>query len=154
MKTFVPDDFSVPTILETQSFRLRPLMISDVVKDYDAVMTSVEHLHKQIPPEVFAAVWPSLTMTIEDDLADLGWHQVEFKNRTSFTYTVMNLEETLCLGCVYIFPPRFTDADAEVFLWVRKSELDRGLDEVLFSAVKQWIKSVWPFENVGFPFRE
>ncbi len=154
MKTFVPDYFSVPTVLETTSFRLRPLGIRDVVKDYDAVMTSVEHLQKHIPPEVFHGVWPSPTMTMDDDLADLGWHQVEFKNRTSFTYTVMNLAETQCLGCVYIFPPRFTDADAEVFLWVRKSEFDRGLDSILFETVKLWMKSAWPFKKVAFPFRK
>lgn len=154
MSPFVPDEFTVPTRLEGEGFHLRPLVVGDVVKDYDAVMTSVEHLHKHIPPDVFHAVWPSPDMTIEDDLADLGWHQVEFKNRTSFTYTVMNSDESQCLGCVYIFPARFTDADAEVFLWVRKTAFDRGLDEVLFDAVKQWLKDHWPFKHVSFPFRK
>jgi 2-isopropylmalate synthase len=42
--TFLPDDFHVPTLLETVRFRLRPITIHDVVKDYDAVMTSAEHL--------------------------------------------------------------------------------------------------------------
>ena len=154
MKPFVPEGFTAPTRLDAHAFHLRPLVISDVVKDYDAVMTSVEHLHKQIPADVFHEVWLSPSMTIEDDLADLGWHQVEFRNRTSFTYTVMNSDESQCLGCVYVLPPRFTDADAEVFLWVRKSEFDRGLDRIVFDAVRQWMKDAWPFKNVGFPFRK
>lgn len=153
-KKLVPEKFDVPKKLESASFLLRPLMMSDVNKDFDAVMSSIEHLHQQIPFQVFDALWPSPTMTLEEDLADLGWHQVEFKNRSSFTYTVMNLEETQCLGCVYIFPPRFTDADAEIFLWVRKSEYDRGLDSELFETVKQWIANKWPFKTVAYPFRK
>jgi hypothetical protein len=37
---FIPDDFDIPTGLETPDYRVRPLLISDVVKDYDAVMSS------------------------------------------------------------------------------------------------------------------
>ncbi|MGH2532466.1 MAG: hypothetical protein ACRDJW_09180 [Thermomicrobiales bacterium] len=43
MKRFVPRDFTVPTLVETERFRIRPITIHDVVKDYDAVMTSQEH---------------------------------------------------------------------------------------------------------------
>ncbi len=154
MKPIVPDNFVVPTTLKTESFKLRPLGIRDVEKDYEAVMSSVEHLQAHISPEVFGHVWPSPTMTKDDDLADLGWHQVEFQMRSSFTYTVLSLDEQLCLGCVYILPPRFTDAEAEVFLWVRKSAYDEGLDTVLFQAIKTWLKSTWPFQKVAFPGRE
>jgi hypothetical protein len=41
---FVPADFILSQRLETNELRLRMLTINDVVKDYDAVMTSVEHL--------------------------------------------------------------------------------------------------------------
>ena len=40
----VPDGFSIPSSLVTEEFRLRMLTVNDVVKDYDAVMSSVEHL--------------------------------------------------------------------------------------------------------------
>lgn len=137
----VPDDFTVPVLLETDRFRLRPLVISDVVKDYDAMMSRVE---------------PDLTLTIEQNLADLGWHQVEFSRRTSFTFTVMNFDESQCLGCVYIYPPRESEAgfDARVHFWVRKSEWERGLDPILFSTVKQWIAEQWPWKQVTFPGRD
>jgi hypothetical protein len=36
---FLAKDFEVPAILETDRFRLRMLTVSDVVKDFDAVMT-------------------------------------------------------------------------------------------------------------------
>ena len=41
-----------------------------------------------------------------------------------------------------------------MYLWVRQSEFEKGLDPVLFQAVKQWIANDWPFENVAFPGRE
>ena len=50
---FVPAAFIAPG-LETKEFRLRTLTVNDVVKDYDAVMTSVDHL-KTIWP---GSGWP------------------------------------------------------------------------------------------------
>jgi hypothetical protein len=44
MTPFAPKDFEIPAGFETPDFRVRMLRISDVVKDCDAVMTSVERL--------------------------------------------------------------------------------------------------------------
>lgn len=40
---FVPREYGVPESLEVDEFRLRMLTVNDVVKDYDAVMSSVDH---------------------------------------------------------------------------------------------------------------
>jgi hypothetical protein len=148
---FVPEDFSVPEKLETAEFRLRMLTVNDVVKDYDAVMTSVDHLRGVFGPH---STWPRSDLTLEQDLIDLGWHQKEFQRRSSFAYTVMSLDESRCLGCVYIVPTDKRGFDAEVYLWVRKSELDRGLDAALLKAVKMWVAEKWPFEKVFYPGRD
>jgi hypothetical protein len=71
---FVPTDFDVPDLLETGRFKIRPLTIHDVVKDYDAVMTSREHLWEQFGQ---AWGWPSEELTLEQDLIDLASHQKE-----------------------------------------------------------------------------
>ena len=146
---FVEEDFIVPDVLETDEFRLRMLTVNDVVKDYNAVMSSVDHLRKVWP----GSGWPD-GLTIEQDLIDLGWHQREFMSRSSFAYSVVTLDETKVVGCVYIDPTRKRGYDAEVFLWVRKSELERGLDSTLYESVKSWLDSDWPFENPGMPGRE
>lgn len=127
-KKFIPTDFKIPEVLETDRFRLRMLTVNDVVKDYDAVMTSIEHLQKTKP---FGPnhKWPTKDLTFEQNLIDLGWHQKEFQNRTSFAYTVMNLDETECLGCMYIYPSSNPKYDAMVIMWVRQSELANGLLE-------------------------
>ncbi|MFH1849619.1 MAG: GNAT family N-acetyltransferase [archaeon] len=151
-KKFIPDDFEVPESLETDKFRLRMLTINDVKLDYDAVMTSFGHLQKTRPFGP-GRRWPTKDLTEEQDLIDLGWSQKEFQKRSSFAFTVMNLDETECLGCVYICPSGNPDYDAMVVMWVRQSEVAKGSDEILFSSVKKWIKE-WPFERVAYPGRD
>ena len=146
---FVADDFDVPEVLETSEFRLRMLTIHDLVKDYDAVMSSAEHL-KAVWPD---SGWPE-GLTLEDDLIDLGWHQKEFQNRSSFAYTMVTPDESMVMGCVYINPTEVKGYDAEVYLWVRTSELQGGLDARLFASVKRWLADEWPFESPAFPGRE
>ena len=148
---FVPDDFKVPEVLETDRLRLRMLTVNDVIKDYEAVMTSVDHLKGVFGPD---SKWPSRDLILEQDLIDLGWHQKEFQKRTSFAYTVFSLDEKRCLGCVYLFPSSNSKYDAMILLWVRQSELNNGLDDHLVATVKKWVKEKWPFKNPGYPGRE
>ncbi len=146
-RRLVPDDFDVPVGLETDLYRLRMLSINDVVKDYDAVMSSIDHLKGVLDPD---SVWPE-GLTLEQDLIDLGWHQKEFQKRSSFAYTTMSLDEECCLGCVYIYPSE--TADADVFVWVRKEEFE-ALDADLLKRVRRWIAEEWPFDTVRYPGRE
>ena len=146
---FIHSGFSVPDQLETEEFRLRMLTVNDVVKDYDAIMSSADEL-KNIWPD---SGWPE-GLTLEEDLVDLGWHQREFLDRSSFAYTVVNLEETKVLGCVYINPTRKQGYDAEVYFWARDTKLGTGLDSRLYNALKLWLDSAWPFEKVAYPGRE
>ena len=145
----VAEDFSVPTSLETTRLRLRPLSISDVVKDYDAVMTSEDRLRTIFNP---GGEWPH-GLTLEQDIIELGWHQTEFQLRTSFTYTVVSLDESSVLGCMYIYPASHPQFDAQVTMWVRQSEAETGLDDHLFETVQDWIDRHWPFERPGYPGR-
>jgi RimJ/RimL family protein N-acetyltransferase len=146
---FVPADFDVPPMLETERFRLRMLSVDDVELDYEAVIESRELLHA-----MYGGPWPREGFTLEENLRDLERHQQEFLDRKAFAYTVVSLDESRVLGCLYINPARGTDADAEVRMWVRQSEYDKGLDAVLFQAVRDWLASAWPFASVAYPGRE
>lgn len=144
---FIPETFVVPPMLETDEFRLRMLTVNDVVKDYDAVMSSVEHCKT-----IWGGRWPE-GLTLEQNLVDLGWHQKEFQTRRSFAYTVVRPDESRVLGCVYIEPTRKRGYDAEVYLWARQSELTTGLEDRLYAAVREWLATLWPFRSVAFPGR-
>ena len=151
MKTsFVPDNFEIPLILETEKFRLRMLSVDDVEKDYEAVIESRDLLHK-----MFGGPSPREGFTVEENLKDLQRHQQEFLNRERFAYTVVSLDESKVLGCLYINPPEErTDNKPYAMMWVRQTEYDKGLDDILFQTVKKWIKDDWPFDEMIFPKRE
>ena len=146
---FVPPEFSVPTGLVAEAFTLRMLSIDDVEKDFEAVTSSAAHLSKVWPD----TGWPH-GLTIRQNLIDLGWHEKEFQNRRSFAYTVVTLDESCVLGCVYFYPTDKVDFDVEVFLWVRESELATDLDGELYEAVRSWLKTDWPFDHPAYPGRE
>jgi RimJ/RimL family protein N-acetyltransferase len=148
-KPLVPADFDVPRVLETGRLRLRPLLASDAVKDYDAVMTSAERLKTVFRP----GPWPD-GLTLEQNLKELAWHEIEFQERRSFAYTVVSLDESRVLGCLYFYPTRRGGHDVEVSCWVRASEAETGLDPHLFETVRRWLGEAWPFENPAFPGRE
>ena len=145
----VPDDFQVPLVLETERMRLRPLTMADAERDYAAVMSS-EHRLKTVFRE--NGDWPT-GLTLDQNVMELGWHQTEFELRTSFAYTVVSLDESQVLGCMYIYPTSRGNYDVEVTMWVRESEADTGLDGHLFDTVSNWISSIWPFKNVAYPGR-
>lgn len=146
----VPIHFNVPDLVETPHFRLRMLTVNDLDQDYEAVLSSTERLSTVFGEN---SDWPG-NLTLEQELIDLGWHQKEFQMRTSFAYTVVNPDQSLCLGCVYIFPSPKVTFDATVFLWVRDSVYNHGLDEVLYRFVKNWIEETWPFKAVAYPGRD
>lgn len=145
---FVPADFEAPKALETEHYRLRTLTVGDVVKDYDAVISSEKHIQESVWP---GSNWPT-GLTLEQNLIDLGWHQKEFQRNRSFAYTVIDPGETRVLGCVYIYPTRKAGFDAEVYLWTRPPEQTSVIDEdSLRGVVRQWLEDDWPFENAVFP---
>lgn len=153
IEKFVPEDFVIPEKLETDKLRLRMLTVDDVVKDYEAVMTSIEHLRSLCDP-YSGSLWPEESMTIEEDLRDLERHQREFLERKAFAYTVMSPDESVCLGCMYIDPSHVKEYDAEVYLWARQSVFEKGFEDYLYQVVREWIEADWPFTRVAYPGRE
>ena len=144
---FVPTEFDIPSILETKNYRLRMLTVHDLVKDFDAVISSSVKLREVWP----ASDWP-LGLTLEENLVDLGWHQREFTTRRSFAFTVVTLDETRVLGCVYINPTRKKNYDAEIYLWTRTAEKETDpTDEQLLTTVENWVAQDWPFVSPTFP---
>lgn len=142
---FLPRDFQVPAVVETARFRMRSITIHDAFKDYDAVMSSREHLWAR-----FGAIWgwPPADLTIEQNIVDLGWHQKEFQLASSFDYAVMSPDESRLLGCVYVDPPHEDGTDADIWFWARQSELASGLEAELEAFLRPWLARNWPFRIV------
>jgi hypothetical protein len=130
---------------------IRPLTIHDVLKDYEAVMSSIGHLRRMFGEQWN---WPSPNLSIEQNFIDLGWHQKEFQTRSSFAYTIMTVDESKCLGCVYVYPSKIAQKVLEVHFWVRESEYLRGFDDHVFKVLQDWFHSEWLSFEVIYPDRE
>ena len=161
---FYPNDAHVPDGLKTDEWVIRPLRVSDVELDYDAVISSRAELWLRS-----GGAWPREGFTLEENLTDLEQHEQEHDDRVAFTYTVMNPTETVCLGCLYLTPlaqmlervggstSQVNDVgehDAVVTFWVRQSRLSDNLDARLLPALLAWFKTEWVFTRTVFLARK
>jgi hypothetical protein len=142
---FVPRDFDVPRRLEAPQFALEPLGPEHNDQDYDAWTSSREHIHAT--PGWEDSSWPR-EMTLDENRADLQRHADDFRNRTGFTYTVLDPASRDVIGCVYIYPRPDGNYDARTLSWVRESHAE--LDGPLWREVSEWLASTWPFSNVEY----
>ncbi len=145
---FVPPEFVVPRALATEHFRLEPLGPQHNEPDYAAWTSSVEHIHAT--PGWETSSWPD-DRSLADNLRDLERHAGDFENRTGFTYTVLDPATGDAIGCVYIYPDKSEQHDAQVLSWVRASRAE--LDAELWRAVSAWLADDWPFERVAYAAR-
>jgi len=145
-RAFVPDDFTVPRELIAPPFRLEPLGPQHNGADYAAWTSSIEHI--RATPGFAGRDWPDPRMSPEDNLADLVRHADDFARRAGFTYTVIEIASGEIIGCVYIYPARDEDHDADVRSWVRADRA--SLDKALYDAVGTWLSAAWPFQPVNY----
>jgi hypothetical protein len=52
------------------------------------------------------------------------------------------------IGCAYINPSE--THDARVWMWVRKSAWDNGLDPVIEASLREWVSRYWPFQRIDW----
>jgi RimJ/RimL family protein N-acetyltransferase len=145
----VPNDFQVPRGLRTLQFVLEPLGPEHNDADYAAWTSSLEHI--RATPGWEDSRWPR-ELTSDENRADLQRHADDFRDRTGFTYTVLDPASGDVIGCVYAYPPREGAADAHVHSWVRASHAE--LDVPLWRTVSEWLASDWPFRSVDYARRD
>jgi hypothetical protein len=144
---FVPDSFTVPTRFEGDGFHLEPLGPQHNERDHEAWMSSIDHIRST--PGLEDRDWPS-PMSLEQNLGDLEGHARDFRDRTGFTYSILDGDEVI--GCVYIYPPRTEGDDAAVRSWVRASRPE--MDARVWRSLSAWLTSEWPFERLDYAARD
>ena len=144
----VPPDFEVPLGLEAADFVLEPLGPRHNDSDYEAWTSSLEHI--LATPGFPWGTWPH-EMSSDENRADLETHAEDFRLRKGFTYTVLDPESRDVIGCVYVYPVRDSDDDAQARSWVRASRAE--LDVPLWRTVSDWLAVDWPFASVQYAER-
>jgi len=141
--TWLPRDFNHPLHVDVPGgYHLRPIRGTDAPIDYPTVMGSRERLWS-----IFGEAWgwPGAGITYEANLADLERHAAEADAHESFNYVLLNDDETVELGCVYIDPPEKAGADAEISWWVVDDAVGGAVERAVDALVPRWIADDWPF---------
>ena len=147
---FVAPGFAVPTRVEMPAFKVIPLGPALVKIDFDAYMSSVEHLQKTFTR---SPDWPRAGITDAEAMKDMETEAARFQARTSFAYSVLTPDGKRERGCIYVSPSSVPGYDAQVLIWVTKAEYDAGFDAELYVWTRQWVKTAWPFKQVAYPGR-
>lgn len=144
----VPADFQVPTLIAAKGFKLVPLGPDLVKIDYDAYMSSIEHLQQTFTR---STAWPHPGITDAEAMVDMQTEQGRFAQRKSFAYGVLTPDGKRERGSVYVQPSPVAGYDAVVRMWVTKADYDAGFEAELYAWVVQWIARDWPFAKVAYP---
>lgn len=149
---WLPSDFQHPTrVAVTPAHHLRPIRAADVDLDLPAVTGSRDRLFS-IYGEAWS--WPPVAMTREQDEADLAHHEREIEQHLSFNYALVNDDESVLLGCVYLDPATRVGHDAEVSWWVVDEQVGTELEAALDTFVPAWVRERWPFTAPAYPGRD
>jgi hypothetical protein len=148
--SFIPGDFDAPTLVDAGGFKLVPLGPDLVDVDFEAYMSSIEHLQRTFSR---STSWPREDISAADAMRDMETEQARFQNRQSFAYAVLTPDGSRERGSVYVSPSPSEAYDAVVRMWVTKADYDAGFDAELYEWVTNWVQTDWPFQNVAYPGR-
>jgi hypothetical protein len=147
---FVPADFDPPRELVLPAMHLVPLGVEHNESDHAAWTSSIAHI--RATPGFESAEWPPIGgMSLDANGGDLKEHARDFVERTGFTFTVLRPGTNEVIGCVYIYPAKNDEHDAQVRSWVRADVAE--LDARLHASVSTWLADRWPFDRVLYADR-
>ena len=104
--------------------------------------------------------WPTEPVTEEFNFVDLVWHELEFREGTSFTYAVYDVDGGY-LGCCYLYPMGGRTELSEERLDPRRrrqlvgdsGRLRGGYYEKLYRALRHWLAEDSPSARRTTPTR-
>jgi hypothetical protein len=157
-KLRLPPGFHAPEELTYEDIVATAITRAHLRDDVRGINASIALIH-----ETRGGRWPTEPVTEEFNFVDLVWHELEFREGTSFTYAVYDAGGRY-LGCCYLYPmggrTELTDAllahDVDVSWWVTPEGYERGYYEKLYRALQTWLAEQFPFEapyysNVRLP---
>jgi hypothetical protein len=147
-KIQLPPGFSAPARLTYEDIEARAISRADLHDDVRGINASIALIQ-----ETRGGGWPTEPVTEEFNYVDLVWHELEFRDGTSFAYAVYDADGGY-LGCCYLYPMgRRTELsaglmkhDVDVSWWVTPDAYEAGYYEKLHRALRHWVSEEFPFD--------
>ena len=100
----------------------------------------------------------------EENLKELSRHEDDHNKKLEFAFTILDLDETECYGCIYIKPLvpflkfaffndrifehlQFEQTDPGTSFWITPTGWKMNLYEKLIEELPKWFEREWPFES-------
>jgi hypothetical protein len=147
-KLQLPPGHTVPTELTYEDLLIRAITRADLDDDVRGINASMELIRR-----TRGGRWPTEPVTAEGNFVDLVWHELEFRDATSFTYVVRHGDGGY-VGCAYLYPlgrrgplsEALLAYDVDVSWWVTPDAHERGYYHKLYRALRHWLADIFPFE--------
>ncbi len=156
-KLVTPAGFAAPARLTHDDIEARALTRADLADDVRGINASLELIRRT---RGGGGGWPEEPVTEEYNFVDAVWHELEFRDGTSFTYAVYGPDGYL--GCAYLYPmgrrtqltPELMGYDVDVSFWVTPDGYERGYYEKLHAGLQRWLADEFPFWRPYWSNRE
>lgn len=149
MTSFYPIDKAVPDVLTFNGIKIRQLKATDNELDYKAVIES------GFRPEGFPK---------EENLQQISRHEQDHDKKIEFAFTILDIEETICYGCIFIKPivpflkfAFFNDRlfehwdleenDPGVSFWITPAGWKLNLYDKILKELPRWFEEEWPYKK-------
>jgi hypothetical protein len=144
----LPPGFTAPRQLIYEDLVARAITRSDLHDDVRGINASIELIQR-----TRGGGWPDEPVSDEFNFVDLVWHELEFRDGTSFTYVVRDVDGGY-LGCCYLYPmgrrttlsEELLHYDVDISWWVTPSSYAQGDYDKLYRGLRHWVASDFPFQ--------
>ncbi len=151
-KLQLPPGFTAPIRLAYEDIVITAITRADLTDDVAGINASMALIN-----ETRGGDWPTEPVTDEYNYVDLVWHELEFRDGTSFAYVVRD-DHGSYLGCCYLYPmgrrtplnAALLHYDVDVSWWVTPEAYKRGFYEKLYVALQHWLAEQFPFAAVYY----
>jgi hypothetical protein len=145
----LPPEYVAPTELAYEDIRARAISRADLQNDVKGINSSIDIIQR-----TRGGGWPTEPVTEEFNYVDLVWHELEFREGYSFTYSVYDVNERY-IGCAYLYPmgrrtpltDQLLQHDVDVSWWVTPTAYEEGYYRRLHAALRFWIAEAFPFTS-------
>ena len=146
-KLRLPDGFTPPARLMHDDIVATAITRADLHDDVRGINASINLINA-----TRGGGWPTEDVTGAYNYVDLVWHELEFREGTSFTYVVRDIGDVY-LGCCYLYPlgrrteltERLASYDVDVSWWVTPAAYEHGYYTKLHEALGEWLATSFPF---------